>query len=753
MTKSKLIQKLTLSCAVAVLAFAATSFDAPMAAAAVNEKSTKSFEKAKSYVEKGDINAAVIELKNAIRTDGNNVDARYQLAMIYLAQGNPQGAEKELRSAMSRGYDEAEIIPTLANVMIMQGKNRELIEEFGDKTLEGSAQAILAVRRGQAHLVLQHSDKVRAELEMAKNANADLAEIYVIESWLLQSEGDMEGAEASVDIALEKSDKSAEALWQKAEIRRLRGDNTAAVDFATRSLEVNPYRRQSLITRGLAYAAGNNVDDTLADAETLIERNAKDPLGAFLKGWALAQKGETDGALAAMAEGIGVESYLPALYLSSALHLRAGQLEQARSKIDRFLDKAPESYRGKLTAAAISYQSGDFDEAVSALEPLYAGNAEDSKVVTMLAYAYEQSGEREKAAALFDEASALTPDNEDLTFRSAQAKIGSGDVEAGVEDLAGLVDSATGGPRAATLLFLTHLRAKDTEKAKEALAQLETMGGKTAETANFHASLALSDGDIEPAMVHLKEAIALNPDFKASRLNLARVLRVQKDAAGSKDQYSEILKRTPGYLPAIKGLIELAADANDADEVRRLYVMGAEKNPTSEQAHQDLVNYYIATRNERKAMSAARTFMGAMPESPAAYDALARSQILSDDLSSAVVSYQQLTNLVPDNPNAHFRLASVLIRQESFTDAMYALDRVLTLDPEFKGARTSRIGLEKQVHGNDRGRALARSLYRNSDGDPVKQIGLGKALVDLDAEKKASLSSKMPLRKPVRYEK
>lgn len=733
MSKSTFLKRLSMGSAVAVLAFAAASFHAPLAMAAVSEKSAKSFEKAQSYIEKGDTKAAIIEFKNAIRQDADNVEARFQLGAIYLAQGDFDGAEKEFRSAMARGYDKGVVIPILANTLIVQGKSRELIEEFGNTVLDdASANARLAVRRGQAYLAQQKFEEVTAQTDLAKQSDPDLPEIYVLESWLRQAEGDLPAAEAAVDIALEKAGESQEALSQKAELRRLQGDGEAAIDFATKALKVNPYRRQPLITRGLAYVGLNDVDNAQKDGDTLLERQSRDPMGAFFKSWALAQKNDVEGALAVLSAGQDVEAFLPALYLSAALHLRAGQLEQARAKIDRFLGKAPNSTRGLMTSAAISYQSGEFDQAVRVLQPLYEQDPANAEVTTMLAYAYEQLGEAAKAAALFDEARAMSPDNDDLAFQSAKAKIGSGDFEAGVEELAGLVDSTTGGVRAATMIFLAHLQNKDFDKATTALDQLEEAGGVTAETENYRASIALARNELDAGVEHLKSALKIDPSFKASRLNLARVYQAKGDKGAARKQFDELLKADPGYLPALRGLTTLAAEDGNTVEVERLMLLSVEQNPKAEQAHHDLVNLYISRRQYDRALVAAREFMNQLPDNAAAYDSLGRAQMAAGEGASSIVTYQQLTKMRPEDPKSHLRLAGVQIQEEKFTDAMYSLDRALSLDPTNATAKRTRVDLEKQVYGNDRARALARSLFRNTEGDPRAKSGLGQALIALD---------------------
>lgn len=720
-----------MSCAAIVVALGMTGVPAGQAEAAVSEKSVRFYDKAQDHVKKGDLNAAVIQLKNAIRSDANNVDARVQLASIYLAQGDPQGAEKEFKAARARGYDSGKIVSSLAEAYIVQGKFQDLLDDFQDEQLDGEPQAMLSIYRAQAYVSLKQYDEAEKALEGARAINPDMPEIYMVSSWLRRTEGDLAGAEALVDVVLKSSPDSLDALMQKADLRRIAMDNEGAIEFATRALEQNQFRRAPRVTRGMAYAALGQFDNVLSDAEVLLERNEHDPIGAFLKAWGYAQKGEVETALAALALGQGLENFQPAQYLGAALHLRSGALQQARVEINRYLSVSPNNKQALITSSAIYYQAGDYQASAEVLEPLYQADPQDVRIVTLLAYAYEKTGDQGKAAALFDEAINLGSGDQDLQLRAAQAKIGSGDLESGMADLISLTGSESGGDRAATLLFLTQLRAKDFEGAASALDRLETLKGRSAETENFRASLALASGDVATAEAHLKSSLALQDDYQAARLNLARLYRTRKDLDGATAEYEKLLQQQPGYLAAVTGLVEMALERQDEKEIVRLVNLAVKENPENERAHLLKVQQLISLGRKDKALTAARNFVAALPESPAAYDALARGQVASGDVTSAIVTYRQLVARVPDNAVAHFRLAQVLITNGDYTDAMFALEKTLALDPSSYEARQQRIDMEQKVHGNERALVMARKLFAEAPGESDRELGLGRALIKL----------------------
>src|SRR4030067_1461809 len=58
---------------------------------------------ARQYQQKGDNDAAIIQLKNALQKDPDDSEARYLLGTIYYETGDPQSAEKAQRNALSLG--------------------------------------------------------------------------------------------------------------------------------------------------------------------------------------------------------------------------------------------------------------------------------------------------------------------------------------------------------------------------------------------------------------------------------------------------------------------------------------------------------------------------------------------------------------------------------------------------------------------------------------------------------------------------
>lgn len=93
----------------------------------------------KAYLAKSDTKAAVIQLKNALQQNPKLGEARFLLGSALLDSGDIAGAEVELRKALELKHPADQVVPVLARTLLVGGKAKKLLEEFGKTKLAGGA--------------------------------------------------------------------------------------------------------------------------------------------------------------------------------------------------------------------------------------------------------------------------------------------------------------------------------------------------------------------------------------------------------------------------------------------------------------------------------------------------------------------------------------------------------------------------------------------------------------------------------------
>lgn len=709
----------------------------PVMASEVSARSVRYYEQAQKYMDSGDTAAAVIEYKNAIRSDPNNLEARLALAIIHNSQLNGVSAEKELRAARARGMSLDQILLPLATAMIIQAKNLELLEELPLSLANDSTRVELAVYRAQAALAANQLEQAERELAAIESEASDREEIWLVRSWVSSRLGDTQQALENIDKALELEPASPRALLQKGEIFRQNQQFAEALPFYNKVLETRPLDLKARLGRGYANLGLQNTDEVEADADIILERFDREPNASYMKALILARRGEAEAAIDVIDKAYRIEENASAMYLASNLYLNTGQLEQARASINKYLTMLPNSLRGLVISATIYLQGGEAAEAVKILERVHEAAPNDLRVVVLLANGYDQMKEYTKAADLYDLAIQSQPESEDLRYRAAKTRLNEGQVDLAIAGLESIVFSDLSSHRAAVLLFLTHLKQKKVTQARLALAEIEKISGTTAETENFKASIALLENDFEAADSYLQSALSLDPSFVIAKINLARMNYTKGNVDAAEKLFEEVRASDPGYMPAVEGVIAISRERGDVERILKVLDLAVRADPRSISANAKRVQELIDQGREDKALVAAQEFYQNLPEVPEALDAQAKAQIAVGQYNSAVVTYRKLETMLPDNPLVRIRLAEAMVAAKDPVSAKDVLDRAIGYFPEEDSLRQQRVLLEQRIAGNESAEALAEGIYAKIKDPMQKLLGLGNILMALGNEQEA----------------
>lgn len=145
-----------------------------------------------------------------------------------------------------------------------------------------------------------------------------------------------------------------------------------------------------------------NAGDYAGAVARLGSAVAADPENADFQnvyGHALWRSGDRDGALLAHARAAALD---PKLQLQYARSLDvAGRATEAARVYQEILARSPGATVAQTDLGRLLYRGGDFAGAARHLEPASAANPDDLLLGQELAFALDQSGQREKAAAVY----------------------------------------------------------------------------------------------------------------------------------------------------------------------------------------------------------------------------------------------------------------------------------------------------------------------------------------------------------------
>ena len=659
---------------------------------------------ARGYIGSRDYNAAVLELKNVLKVNAGNAEARYLLGHIYLSMGVAASAEKELQYALDAGWDEAVAQLSLAEALFRQGKFQRVLDDIPLKDVYPvDTRADLLGIRASAEAGLGQWDKAAEALDAGTSISPDAL-------WVLQSKvklqvhsGDLSSAERTVAQGLQIHPSSQDMWLLKAELSEKTGKSSEAKAALQKVIEleapgiVTLWGRQARLFLSQAWLADGDYAKADAILDPVLATSPDDPLTNYQAG---------------------------------LIAIRQGQYDLSQERLLKVLNAAPGHMPTLLLFGTLNYLRNDYQQAAYYLEKAAAAQPDSLDAQVLLGKTYLMLGQYEEAENRFKAASSMAGGNADLLALLGISRLRGGDVQAGLKDLetaaerepadASVRDELaraylnTGDTRRAinmlesaleenkeqyqteateALLILAYLRASEYEKAidlaQELLVQLP-------ENPLPHIAIGMAyEGkkDYTNARRSYNKLLSFKPDDIQALLGHARLDMNEGNSAGARERYQAVLAIQPDHLNALVSLAYLMDREGDSEEAITLLEKARQASPTLLEPRLILSNFYLEQRDTDKALVYAREAYGIKPKDRRVLLVLGKAQLGANE-NAAQETLLQLAERAPDFPEAHFYLALAQARSGDRQGARKSLQKALKLNPDHTQARFALGNLE-----------------------------------------------------------
>lgn len=570
------------------------------------ERAEKHFQKGLELLEQGDVERALVELRNVFQLNGEHLEARRTYARTVFEQGNQAEAFSQYLRLVEQYPDDLEGRTELAH-MSAQSNNWAEAERHLDvaEPLNPNDPVLRSVRVGLNYRNALREEDTAAQAEAARAANALLeqelnlpvAQMVAVES--LVRNQDWNRALELVDRLLQVSDS-----FNMHRLRLSVLDQLGERDEVASHLRVMVERfpeaglHRALISRLIE-------DGRLEDAEAYLRERINDP--------ALAN-----------------EEAQPRLELLSFITEQHG-LDAAITEVDRMLTQSPaEELVLRSLRANLDFERGNRDQALAAMDALVKEAPESRETDTikvLYARMLQQVDNVVGARALVEEVLEHDP-----------GQIGAVKLKAGwlVEDdrpgdalveLRAALDNAPRDPEILTLMAQAHQRAGDRTLMAEMLAMaVEVSGHSRGESLRYVAHL-MAEGKL----------------FSAEEILLA-ALRNQND--------------DPQLLARLGDLYVRTEDWGRARQV--VSRLEALELPQSDALVAELTARLLAAQNRAQDLASFLNQLTKDQTNLGASAAIIRLHLANGDVSQALEYSTELLKADPENPTLRFLQAGVL---------------------------------------------------------------------------------------------
>jgi Flp pilus assembly protein TadD len=631
-----------------------------------NVRKQKFMDQGNRYFAREKYSEALLTYERAVQIDARFTAAHYGIAKCHLKMSSWAAAFQELQRTVDLEPQNWPAHLDLGQLYLAGGRAPEARDE---------AKLILQSDPGRVRALILYSD-AEAQLGNLKFALQEAGEaidkapadaiVYVNMAAIQQRAGLLQDAETSLVKAQKLSPNStvpnlalgslyaSQKRWADAEGEFRKAIGTTPKDPAPRAALANVY-----VAEGRADLAEN----VLIEAKVQL---ANDPAAYPMLGTFYLTRGDNPKALTEFAslakdhpDDLRVrKSYAQLLILD-------GRIDEAANLTDEILKRTPQDADGLILKGEVLLHKEKPDEALQVLQQAVKGAATNPVGHYQLGMANLAKGSVNQAESEWREAVRLNPNLTDAWIA--------------------LGGSAT--------------QRRDWT-ALEAIAEQLKKTTPTADSYLFHATARINQGDVAGAEADLKELVRLRPQSPLGYNKLGQLRMQQKRWDEAQNFYREALKRSPDFLEATQGLVEI-------DFRRRKAAEGLQFLASQISAHRNNAalyllqgEFYLRNKQPIDAEHSLSLCVQMDQQNAPGFALLARIQQDMGKTAEAIANYQHAIAIAPKNAALYASLGASLEAQGNWQAAQNAYQQALAIEPGEPLAANNLAYLMLEHNGN-----------------------------------------------------
>jgi len=592
---------------------------------------------------------AISAFESALRLDPTSWQSHYDLGIALLTSGNPQRSVHELQTASVLKPNSAQILLPLGTALSELNRQDEAIETFrailkmdaqSVKALDGLTKALIAEKRYTAAIAeLKNAppdEVLQLNLAVAYSKNDNSDEALKTLSALVKRHPAYAQGHFNMGAVYVQQNRYGEAAQEFHEAMRLDpSDDVAALSYIKALVVLAQFDTAEPIIRSYR------------------ERRPHDFDSLYFSG--IVEKGLGNNAEAEkfLRQALAIDpNYFDARYNLGFVLARLGRPAEARPELEAALKLSPDSSKARFQLASVLRALGLKEEANQELsvfeQQKKEGVQEDvAGVKANQANADLQSGDPQKAAALYRESIAQDPGNArtyyDLALALDQMADYRGEREALEKALS--LNAQLAPPH--NQLGLLDLQANQSTDAEKQFQAAITLDPQYAEAQNNLGVLYGQLGKTSEAEQLFRHATENNPQYGQAFANLGLILASESRFPEAGEALSSAVRLDPKNTGALSGYGMVLVRLNRGSEALTSFRKVTELNPKSAGAH---LNLGIALADQF-------------------------------DLNGALAEFSEAVHLDNDNAVAHYNKGRVLLDLQRNNDAKPELEAATHLDP------------------------------------------------------------------------
>lgn len=523
------------------------------------ESAASYLEQAKAAVQNQQASNAAIALKNAIKLEPNNGEARFLLGQLYLSQGNAVNATKELERAQQANYNATLVTPLIARSYYLV-EDFEAVKSLPIASLDNDASLTTHFYQLLTLIRLDDLAQANSTLQTMQQMNDAHGYTTLAQAFISYEQQDLTQAEEKAQLALSSIPSQPEAILLLGHIAAANENYSLASENFIKYLELQPQQRVVELLVANAFLRAEKFDEAEKYADRMLKALPNQPLANYVKAMVSVQKKDYELGLkhaeTAFNNNLN-QANLKLVAGVSAFYL--GKHEQVMLYLKPLVKYLPEEHFARKMLVVSQVELGIIEDVASTLGSVSDTAVEDSGFYSALSFKLLQAGAQQEAKALI-EAVNIDKDSPEQLLKDGMLKLMINDDKA-LASLERAVELDPELTKAELAIAYMALNANDYAKAERIANKWQKAYPQKPDGLNLSAAIALKQGKGKVGKSLLEQAMAVEPNVYAL-LQLAKLSLVEKE----QDQALELLKQAktiaPDNIRVLRALLQL--DETDA---------------------------------------------------------------------------------------------------------------------------------------------------------------------------------------------
>ena len=688
---------------------------------AADSKAAQYYEDALQRYEKKDYPSAIIQLKNALKIDNQQLTVQLLLGKALLANGEVQAAEVAFTEATRLGVNRAEVVVPLAQALVGQARLAEVVAagpRFDPAGLPPQVRRELLLVQAAAHSDLGTLREASKAIEEARSIDPGAADSWLAEVPIQIRAHRYKEAATAADRALALKPNDPQAIYLKGTVAHAQGQVAVALTAYERTIALQPNHLDARLGRAGLLLDLNRIDDAAREVAQARQLAPRDPRPTYLAAQVAERKNDPKAARAALAEVTSLLDPVPmnfmryrpqVMMLGGLAHFGLGQNEKARPYLEGVVRQQPDAPAAKLLAQ-IFLGDKNHDRAIETLDAYLKTHAGDVQAVVLLATAQIGKGRPSRAIQLLQDA-LKTQDSARLHAFLGLTFAGAGKPSEAVLELEKGYRKDPAQVAAGAALIELYLRGKQNAKALEIA---EAIAKRYPAEAQYQALLGharFETGDRPRARAAYEQALKVDPRFVATQLGLARLDGRERQDEAAVRRLSAILAQDERNVEALIESAYIAERRGQPAEAVRLMTRAADFSlPPNQGAALALVELHLRQAHPDLALAAVKQLEAKTPDSPDVLLAGARVRLAAKDAKGAQAILLRAGRLAEAEAPALAQIALLQMAADDAKGALYTASKALQADPAYLPAQALSVDANLRLGDTAAAEQAAREI-------------------------------------------